>query len=83
KASGKPENIIEKIVSGQLNKFFSEVCLLEQDYVVDSDQKVGKMLAAIDSDAKVVAMVRYQLGEGIEKKQDDFAAEVAAQVAGG
>ncbi|MDX8401578.1 MAG: translation elongation factor Ts, partial [Mariprofundaceae bacterium] len=62
KASGKPENIIEKIVSGQLNKFFSEICLLEQDYVIDTDQKVGKMLAAIDPDAKVVAMVRYQLG---------------------
>ncbi len=82
KASGKPENIVEKIVAGQLNKFYSEVCLLEQDYVIDTDQKVGKMLAGIDAGAKVTAMVRYQLGEGIEKKQDDFAAEVAAQVAG-
>lgn len=78
-ASGKPANIIEKIVAGQLNKFFSEICLLEQDFVMDTDRKVGKVLG----DARVVAMARYQLGEGIEKKQDDFAAEVAAQVKGG
>ena len=78
-ASGKPANIVEKIVSGQLNKFFSEICLLEQDYVLDTDQKVGKAVGS----ANVVAMVRYQLGEGIERKEEDFAAEVAAQVQGG
>jgi elongation factor Ts len=77
-ASGKPEAIVEKIVTGQLNKFYSEICLLEQDFVMDTDLKVGKALGA----AKVVAMHRFQLGEGIEKREDDFAAEVAAQVQG-
>ncbi len=81
-ASGKPAEIIEKIVTGQLNKFYSEVCLLEQDFVMDTDQKVGKALAKIQPDAKVSSMVRFQLGEGIEKKEEDFAAEVAAQVNG-
>jgi elongation factor Ts len=78
-ASGKPEAIVDRIVSGQMNKFYSEICLLEQDFVMDTDIKVGKALG----DAKVVAMARFQLGEGIEKREDDFAAEVAAQVAGG
>jgi elongation factor Ts len=77
-ASGKPEAIVDKIVTGQLNKFYSEICLLEQDFVMDTDQTVGKALGA----AKVVAMHRFQLGEGIEKREDDFAAEVAAQVQG-
>ncbi|RMH61060.1 MAG: elongation factor Ts [Zetaproteobacteria bacterium] len=77
-ASGKPEHIVEKIVSGQLNKFYSEVCLLEQAFVMDTDQSVGKAIG----DAKVTAMVRYALGEGIEKKEEDFAAEVAAQLKG-
>jgi elongation factor Ts len=77
-ASGKPEAIVDKIVTGQLNKFYSEICLLEQDFVMDTDLKVGKALDA----AKVVAMHRFQLGEGIEKREDDFAAEVAAQVQG-
>lgn len=77
-ASGKPANIVEKIVLGQMNKFYSDVCLLEQDFVLDTDQKVGKAIGQ----ANVVAMTRYQLGEGIEKKEEDFAAEVAAQVKG-
>ena len=81
-ASGKPEAIIEKIVSGQLSKFYSEVCLLEQDYVLDTDLTVGKALANVQADAKVVTVTRFQLGEGIEKKEEDFAAEVAAQVNG-
>ncbi len=78
-ASGKPAAIVDKIVSGQLNKFYSEICLLEQDFVMDSDKKVGKALG----NAKLVSMARFQLGEGIEKKEEDFAAEVAAQVQGG
>lgn len=78
-ASGKPEAIVDKIVTGQLNKFYSEICLLEQDFVMDTDQKVGKALG----DATVVAMARFALGEGIEKKEEDFAAEVAAQIQGG
>jgi len=77
-ASGKPEAIVDKIVTGQMNKFYSEVCLLEQDFVMDTDQTVGKALG----DAKPVSMFRFQLGEGIEKKEEDFAAEVAAQIQG-
>lgn len=80
--SGKPENIIDKIVDGQLNKFYGESCLLEQVYVVDTDQKVGKVVEALAKEVggqvSLGAYVRYQLGEGIEKKEDDFAAEVAS-----
>jgi len=77
-ASGKPAAIVDKIVAGQLNKFYSEICLLEQDFVMDTDKKVGKALGA----ASLVSMSRFQLGEGIEKKEEDFAAEVAAQIQG-
>lgn len=80
--SGKPENIVEKIIDGQINKYFGEICLLEQAFVVDPDLKVNKLLenTAKDVGAEVILVdyVRYQLGEGIEKKQDDFAAEVAS-----
>jgi elongation factor Ts len=81
-ASGKPANIVEKIVEGQLNKFYAEVCLMEQGFVMDPDVTVGKALAAVQPDAAVVSMTRFQLGEGIEKQESDFAAEVAAQVHG-
>jgi len=81
-ASGKPAEIVDKIVSGQLSKFYSEVCLLEQGYVLDTDLTVAKALAKVQADAKVTSVVRFQLGEGIEKKEEDFAAEVAAQVNG-
>jgi len=77
-ASGKPAAIVEKIVTGQMNRFYSETCLLEQDFVMDTDQKVGKALGS----ATVTSMARFQLGEGIEKKEEDFAAEVAAQIQG-
>lgn len=80
--SGKPANIIDKIVDGQLNKFYGEVCLLEQAYVIDPDLKISKVVEAlgkeIGAEVTLSAFVRYQLGEGLEKKQDDFAAEVAA-----
>lgn len=80
--SGKPENIVDKIIEGQINKYFGEICLLEQAFVVDPDLKVNKLLEKtakdIGAEVKLVDYVRYQLGEGIEKKQDDFAAEVAA-----
>jgi elongation factor Ts len=80
--SGKPENIIEKIIEGQVNKFYGEICLLEQAYVIDPDQKVGKVVEALGkelgSKVELAGYARFQLGEGIEKKQDDFAAEVAA-----
>jgi len=79
--SGKPDNIIEKIIEGQINKFFGEICLLEQAYVIDPDQKVGKVLESlaksIGTDIELTGYSRLQLGEGVEKKQDDFASEVA------
>ncbi|MCF6178827.1 MAG: translation elongation factor Ts [Geopsychrobacter sp.] len=80
--SGKPEKIVEKIIAGQINKFFGEVCLLEQAFVIDPDQKVGKVIEKLAKDLgaeiELSNYVRYQLGEGIEKKEDDFVAEVAA-----
>ncbi len=80
--SGKPENIVEKILEGQINKFFGETCLLEQVYVVDTDHKVGKVVEALAKEVggqvTLSAYERFQLGEGIEKKEDDFAAEVAS-----
>ncbi|MDQ7003586.1 MAG: translation elongation factor Ts [Ghiorsea sp.] len=81
-ASGKPEAIVEKIVTGQMNKFFSENCLLDQEFVMDSDKTVAKAVSAVQANAKIVAVARFALGEGIEKKEEDFAAEVAAQIAG-
>ena len=79
--SGKPEKIVDKIIEGQLNKFFGEVCLLEQVYVIDTDQKVAKVVdnlaKQIGGRAELAGFVRFQLGEGIEKKDEDFAAEVA------
>lgn len=86
RASGKPENIIEKMIVGRLGKFYEEIVLLEQTFVMDGETKIAKLLenAAKDVGAPVtlVGFVRYQLGEGIEKETSDFAAEVAA-VAGG
>ncbi|MDX8383248.1 MAG: translation elongation factor Ts [Ghiorsea sp.] len=79
-ASGKPAAIVEKIVSGQMNKFYSENCLLDQEFVLDSDKTVAQAVAAVQADAKVVTVARFALGEGIEKKEEDFAAEVAAQL---
>lgn len=80
--SGKPENIVEKIILGQINKFYGEVCLLEQAFVIDPDQKVGKIVEALGKELGTTitlnSFVRFQLGEGIEKREDDFAAEVAA-----
>ncbi|MDP1540425.1 MAG: translation elongation factor Ts [Moraxellaceae bacterium] len=74
--SGKPAAIVEKMVEGTLKKFKSEVSLVEQAFVIDPDQKVGAVLAK--AGAKVVRFVRLEVGEGIEKKEVDFAAEVAA-----
>ena len=73
---GKPEKIIEKMVEGRINKFYEEVCLLEQKFVKDPEQKVSAVLGGVE----IKAFTRFQLGEGIEKKQEDFAAEVAAQM---
>lgn len=78
KNEGKPEKIIEKMVLGRINKYYKEVCLVDQDFVKDPDQTIAKLLKANDAD--VVEFARFQLGEGIEKKQEDFAAEVMSQI---
>lgn len=86
KNEGKPENIIEKMIIGRLNKELKEVCLLEQAYVKaeDGKQTVGQYLAQVSkevgSDVTVKRFVRFETGEGLEKKEEDFAAEVAAQM---
>jgi elongation factor Ts len=82
---GKPEKIVDKIVDGQVNKFFSENVLMEQKFVKDDKKTVEEiqreLIAKIGENVKVRRFVRYELGEGLEKKSEDFAAEVAAQVA--
>jgi len=78
--SGKPAEIIEKMIQGRLNKFLAEVTLLGQPFVKDPDVTVGKLLA--DTGARVNGFIRYEVGEGIEKKVEDFAAEVASQLNG-
>ncbi len=75
---GKPEKIVDRMVEGRINKYYKEVCLLEQDFV-KADPSDKKTVKDILGKAKVIRFVRYQLGEGIEKRKDDFAAEVAAQ----
>jgi elongation factor Ts len=79
--SGKPANIIEKMVEGRINKFLAEITLLGQPFVKDPDSSVEKLLKG--KGATVAGFTRYEVGEGIEKKTDDFAAEVMAQVKGG
>lgn len=78
--SGKPMEIIEKMIQGRLRKFLSEITLVGQPFIKDPDQTVAQLLKA--AGAEVTAFVRYEVGEGIEKKQEDFAAEVMAQVKG-
>jgi len=76
---GKPEKIVERMVEGRINKFYKEVCLVEQEFV-KSDPSDKKTVKDILGGEKVLRFTRYQLGEGIEKKETDFAAEVAAQL---
>ena len=76
---GKPEKIVERMVEGRINKFYKEVCLVEQEFV-KSDPSNKKIVKDILGKEKVLRFTRYQLGEGIEKKETDFAAEVAAQL---
>ncbi len=82
RTSGKPEEIIGKMVEGRLRKFYEEICLLEQVFVIDAESKVRAVVDAAAKDAgapvTVTGFVRFALGEGVEKKQEDFAAEVAA-----
>ena len=77
---GKPAEIAEKVVQGRINKFYSEVCLVEQEFVKDSDIKVGKLVES--KGAKIVRFARFEKGEGLEKKQENFAEEVAKQIKG-
>ena len=76
KMAGKPENILEKMVEGKINKFFEENCLLQQKFVKDDKVSVEKYLAA--NGVKLLDYVRFEKGDGLEKKEDDFAAEVAS-----
>jgi elongation factor Ts len=79
--SGKPENIIENMIKGRIKKFYSEVTLVNQTFVMSADgDSVGKFAA--DNGAEVVGFVRLEVGEGIEKKEEDFAAEVAKTMGG-
>jgi elongation factor Ts len=77
-AEGKPANIVEKMVEGRLRKYLAEICLIGQPFVKDPDLAVGKLLQ--QAGATVTGFLRFEVGEGIEKKQADFAAEVMAQV---
>jgi len=78
--SGKPPEIIEKMIGGRMKKYLAEITLVGQAFVKDPDQTVEQLLKA--AGAEVTAFVRYEVGEGIEKKEEDFAAEVMAQVNG-
>src|SRR5690606_26124367 len=84
RASGKPDNVIEKMIEGRLRKFYEEVVLLKQAFVINPDLTVEKALKdaekEIGAPAKITAYLRFALGEGIEKEETDFAAEVAAAV---
>ena len=80
-ASGKPAEIIEKMVTGRVAKFLKEITLVGQPFVKDPDVTVGKLLKA--ANASVLSFVRFEVGEGIEKKEDNFVEEVMAQVQGG
>ena len=80
--SGKPEAVIEKMIVGRMNKFYQEVVFVEQTFVIDGENKVSKVIENAAKDAgteiKLTGYVRLELGEGIEKEEEDFAAEVAA-----
>jgi len=78
KESGKPDNIIEKMIEGRVNKYLKEITLVGQPFVKDPDTTIEKLLKA--AGAKVISFQRYEVGEGIEKKEENFAEEVMAQV---
>ena len=83
KESGKPEQVVQKMVDGQITKWLKEICLLDQAWVKDGDKTIDQvqqeLIAKIGENIKVRRFVRFELGEGLEKKKDDFAAEVAKQ----
>ena len=77
---GKPAEIAEKMVQGRIGKFYGEICLVEQPFVKDPDQKVGKMVES--KGAKIIRFARLEKGEGLEKREENFAEEVAKQING-
>ncbi|NLW42041.1 MAG: translation elongation factor Ts [Tissierellia bacterium] len=81
---GKPEHIVEKMVEGRLDKFYEDIVLLDQKFIKDSDITIGELLtdlaAKIGENIKIRRFVRYELGEGLEKREEDFAEEVAKQI---
>ena len=83
KESGKPDPVVQKMVDGQITKWLKEICLLDQAWVKDGDKTIDQvqqeLIAKIGENIKVRRFVRFELGEGLEKKKDDFAAEVAKQ----
>ena len=84
KMANKPEAVLGKIVEGKIGKYYKENCLVEQQFVMDGDITVGKYVEntakALGADVKIASFVRFEKGEGIEKRVDDFAAEVAGMV---
>ncbi len=84
KMAGKPEQVLAKIVEGKMGKYYKENCLVEQQYVIDGDLTVAKYVANVAKELggniKIAEYVRYEKGEGIQKREDDFAAEVASMV---
>ncbi|MFR7872482.1 translation elongation factor Ts [Peptoniphilus sp. HMSC062D09] len=84
RGENKPEHIIEKMVEGRLEKFYEEICLLDQDFIKDPDKKIqdilNDLIAKIGENIKIRRFVRFEVGEGLEKREEDFAAEVAKQI---
>jgi elongation factor Ts len=81
--SGKPEEIIEKMIGGRLKKFYQESVLLEQTFVIDGESKVSDVLNSLESPVDIIDFVRFELGEGIEKASgEDFASEVDSMISG-
>ena len=75
---GKPEAIAEKIVQGRIGKFYSEICLVEQEFIKNQDMKIKDILS--QNNAEVIEFARFEKGEGIEKKEENFAEEVMKQI---
>ncbi|MET3616509.1 elongation factor Ts [Peptoniphilus olsenii] len=84
KSENKPEHILDKIVEGRLEKYYEEVCLLDQKFIKDSDKTIQELLndliAKIGENIKIRRFVRFEVGEGLEKREEDFAEEVAKQI---
>lgn len=83
-SEGKPENIVEKMVEGRIEKYYKEICLMDQPFVKDPDKTIDQMvkeqIATIGENISIRRFVRFEMGEGLEKKSDDFAAEVMEQM---